>query len=89
MTLPLELACGTASTKVLGETRNVSSAGVFFRAGEKMRLGQAIEYLITFPKAPGTDTLVRVRCMGTVVREQPQESSFAATLERYEFVREG
>ena len=54
-----------------------------------MRLGQAIEYLITFPKAPGTDTLVRVRCMGTVVREQPQESSFAATLERYEFVREG
>jgi len=29
---------------------------------------------------------VRVRCVGKVVRNEP-ESAFAATLERYEFVR--
>ena len=88
MTLPLEFACGTAATKVLGETRNVSSAGVFFRTGEKIRIGQPIEYFLTFPKAPGARQSVRIKCFGTVVREQPQESSFAATLERYEFLRQ-
>ena len=93
MTLPLELVRGTSSTKVLGEsvfgeTRNVSSAGIFFQIAEKFRVGQSIEYFITFPKAPGAKTAVRVKCLGTVVREEPEESAFAATLDRYEFLRE-
>ena len=92
MNLPLELVCGTSEAPILeparqGETRNVSSAGVFFRIAERMRIGQPIEYFLTFPKAPGSQTSVRVRCLGTVVREVREESSFAATLERYEFVR--
>ena len=92
MTLPLELVRGT-STEVLGETvfgetRNVSSTGVFFHTGEKVRVGEQIEYFITLPKATGAKGVVRIRCLGTVVREQPQDSAFAATLERYEFLRE-
>ena len=49
-------------------------------------IGEPIEYLITFPKAPGSNADVRLRCIGKVLRGDPA-STFAATLERYEFVR--
>jgi hypothetical protein len=85
--LPFELIRGGATTKVSGETRNVSSCGVLFTADQPVPLGEAVEYLITFPKAPGTRAAVRLRCMGKVLREDAT-SAYAATLERYEFVRE-
>jgi hypothetical protein len=43
--------------------------------------------LITLPKVPGTRAEVRLRCMGKVVRSET-DSAFAATLERYEFLRQ-
>jgi len=49
-------------------------------------VGESIEYMITFPRTPGARKDVRLRCVGKVVREDTQ--SFAASLERYEFVRE-
>ena len=49
-------------------------------------VGEPIEYVITFPKTPGTRGEVRLRCVGKVLRED-SELAFAATLERYEFVR--
>jgi hypothetical protein len=86
MRLPLEIIRqGTA--RVMGETRNVSSTGVLFMAPEHVQVGDAIEYLITFPRAPGARAQVRLRCVGKVLREDAA-SGFAATLERYEFVRE-
>lgn len=69
-----------------GETKNVSSSGVLFVSAAPMSIGEPIEYLITFPKAPGSAADVRLRCIGKVLRRDP-ESAFAATLERYEFVR--
>jgi hypothetical protein len=43
--------------------------------------------MITLPKAPGTRSDVRLRCVGKVIRgEQP--ARYAATLERFEFVRQ-
>lgn len=68
------------------ETRDLSSSGVMFRSSEPLEIGESIEYMITLPKTPGTRSEVRLHCMGKVVR-QPEESAFAATLERYEFVR--
>jgi hypothetical protein len=85
--LPIELMRLGAGTKVAGETRNVSSSGVLFTAGHDVAVGEPIEYVITLPTAPGTRTAVRLRCMGTVVRESVK-SAYAATLERYEFLRE-
>ena len=85
--LPFEVVRPGAAPNATGETRNVSSCGVLFTSAEQLDLGEPIEYLITFPKTPGSRALVRLRCVGKVLREDA-ESAFAATLERYEFVRE-
>jgi len=75
-----------AHQKALGETRNVSSTGVLFKSEAPVEVGQPIEYFITFPKAPGSRAEVRLKCVGKVLRGEA-ETSFAATLERYEFIR--
>jgi hypothetical protein len=65
----------------------MSSAGVFFIAEGQLPLGESIEYLITLPRTPGTRKDVRLRCVGKVIRADA-ESAFAASLERYEFLRD-
>ena len=52
-----------------------------------VEVGESIEYLITLPKIPGSRVDVRLRCVGKVVRSAAA-SAFAATLERYEFLRQ-
>jgi hypothetical protein len=84
--LPFELLRTGANLKTVGETRNVSSSGVLFSTATPVEIGEPIEYLITFPKAPGSRAEVRIRCVGKVIRNDPEET-VAATLERYEFVR--
>lgn len=84
--LPLEIIRAGANPKTKGETKNVSSCGVLFKSAVPVQVGEAIEYLITFPKAPGSRVEVRLRCVGKVLRGDSQET-FAATLERYEFMR--
>jgi PilZ domain-containing protein len=84
--LPFELV-GGPDALLRGETKNVSSCGVLFAADSPVVVGDPIEYLITLPKAKGARINVRLRCIGKVVRGD-QGSEFAATLERYEFVRE-
>ena len=84
--LPFEIIRTGAHQKTVGETKNVSSSGVLFTSETMIEVGEPIEYFITFPKAAGSKSEVRLRCVGTVLREDP-ESKFAATLERYEFVR--
>ena len=86
--LPFEIIGGARRTKSKGETRNVSSAGVLFTSQAPMEVGESIEYLITFPKVPGSRADVRLRCIGKVVRREDTVPAFAATLERYEFLRE-
>jgi PilZ domain-containing protein len=86
--LPLELVRnGHERISEMGETRNLSSTGVLFRAPLVVELGQHVEYLITLP-ASGQGADVRIRCVGKVIR-QANDAEFAATLERYEFVRNG
>ncbi|SRR5579883_338560 len=84
--LPFEILRSGASAKPAGETRNVSSSGVLFTSPVPVAVGEAIEYCITFPKPPGSRSEVKLRCVGKVLRNEP-EDSFAATLERYEFLR--
>lgn len=64
----------------------MSSSGVLFTSDSPVPVGEPIEYLITFPRIPGSRSEVKLRCVGKVLR-QDRESAFAATLERYEFVR--
>jgi len=84
--MPFEIIRTGTDTKMVGETKNVSSSGVLFTSETSVAVGEPIEYLITFPKPSGSRSEVRLRCVGTVLRADA-ESKFAATLERYEFVR--
>ena len=85
--LPFEVVRNGSPMTVSGETKNLSSAGVLFTAESELPLGESIEYLITLPRTPGTRKDVRLRCVGKILRED-SGSAFAATLERYEFLRE-
>ncbi len=66
----------------------MSSSGVLFTSKDRIPVGDPIEYMITFPKPPGVHNEVRLRCVGKVLREDAESSAFAATLERYEFIRQ-
>ena len=93
--LPLSITRSGAERVALpGLTKNISSRGVLFTAETEPCLGRTIEYVITLnqdgPRA------VSLHCIGTVMRAEPAEGSLndkaafqiAATLDRYEFVRE-
>ena len=94
--LPLSIIrSGATRVDLAGCTTNISSNGVLFSAEREPDLGGSIEYVITLTR--DDQQVVNLRCMGRVVRadrESPgrDEASLgyriAATLERYEFVRE-
>jgi len=84
--LPFELVRTAADAQLTGETKNVSSSGVLFTSAAPVDVGESIEYLISFPKTPGSRAEVRLRCVGKVLRTE-LDTTFAATLERYEFLR--
>src|SRR5512140_1336293 len=90
--LPLAITrSGSERVAVSGLTRNISSNGVLFTAEREPDIGNPIEYIITLGKE-GLHP-VNIRCVGKIVRSErsPFESAYsvAATLERYEFVRQG
>ncbi len=85
---------GAERVALLGLTKNISSNGVLFTAEGEPDLGGPIEYVIALnPEGPQT---VNLRCIGKVLRTEPVDCSgnddlsyqIAATLERYEFVRD-
>ncbi len=77
----------------VGETANLSAGGVLFSATLDVEVGEPIEYVITFPTHASNGGGVNLRCLGKVVRLVPSDSEgkrsilVAATLERYEFLR--
>jgi hypothetical protein len=84
---------GAQRVAVAARTQNISSAGVLFTAEREPDLGGAIEYVITL-NHEGTQP-VSLRCIGKVLRAERLTNGLeaeafrvAATLERYEFVRE-
>jgi len=90
--LPLSITrSGAQRVELTGHTRNISSSGVLFTTDGEPDPGRPIEYIITL-NHDGSQS-VNIRCMGKVLRSQqePGERPFyqiAATLERYEFVRD-
>jgi PilZ domain len=94
--LPMSITrSGTARLTLSGLTRNISSSGVLFTAGGQPDLGGPIEYVILLHREGPHP--VSLRCVGKVVRAEHTDSSpddqdgsfrIAATLERWEFVRD-
>jgi hypothetical protein len=88
--LPLAITrAGTAPVSHSCCTRNISSAGVLFVSSQEIA-SDRVEYIVTL--ASGEDRAVTIRCLGTVVRNEKADSEdafyIAATLDRYEFVRQ-
>lgn len=93
--LPLSITrSGPERVTFAGLTKNISSSGVLFTTEREPDLGGPIEYVITL-NHEGSQA-VSLRCIGKVLRadrmpsETAQNQAFqiAATLERYEFIRE-
>jgi hypothetical protein len=90
--LPLSIIRnGSGRVTTNGQTQNISSSGVLFTSEREPDLGGPIEYVITL-NHEGPQP-VNLRCMGKVVRSQPSippgaAYQVAATLERYEFIRD-
>ena len=94
--LPLSITrTGAERVTFAGFTKDISSSGVLFTAEREPDLGGPIEYVITL-NHDGPQS-VNLRCMGKVVRsdrlgplgdDEHPGFQVAATLERYEFVRE-
>jgi len=93
--LPLSIrSAGRERIPFSGVTKNISSSGVLFTSGREPDLGSPIEYIVTLnPEGPQP---VNLRCVGKVLRSElvaPADDAhepayqIAATLERYEFVR--
>ena len=91
--LPLSIIrAGSEAIVLHGLTKNISSSGVLFTSGSSPDLGGPIEYVITLNQAGPQP--VSLRCVGKVVRSERTHAKdaqrafqVAATLERYEFVR--
>lgn len=94
--LPLSITrTGAERVAFFGSTKNISSTGVLFTAQGEPDLGGPIEYIITL-NHDGPQS-VNLRCIGKVLRSNPVNGDqdqpgpnyqIAATLERYEFIRE-
>lgn len=77
------------------ETRtcNVSSSGVYFEFASPLGVGRVLEFVLMLSAQITRGNAVRIKCMGKVVRVDQGKSGkgllgVAATIERYEFLRE-
>jgi PilZ domain len=93
--LPLSITrSGAERVALAGLTTNISSTGVLFTTEREPDLGGPIEYVITL-ESDGMQS-VNLRCIGKVLRAEraqgdadvPEAYQIAATLERYEFIRD-
>ncbi len=94
--LPLSVTrSGTVRVELAGRTKNISSSGVLFTTEREPEFGGPIEYVITLTRDEAQ--VVNLCCMGKIVRagrvgpgrdEALPAYQIAATLERYEFVRD-
>ena len=90
MTLPMRiLSLDSNSHELKAFTRDVSYRGLYFLAEAQVKVGAAIEFIITLPEQVTRSGDVNIRCHGQVVRTEPTQNGqtgIAAKIERYEFL---
>lgn len=85
--LPYQIQEALGRGAIRGEIRNMSGRGVLFACSGVFRVGEGISYTVTLP-SPGSAAVVRVHCLGRVLRCDPERGEVAASVDRYELVRE-
>ena len=93
MKLPLTVrwTSGAALGEATTESKEVSSRGVSFFLPKELKPGSLVEIIMTLPHEITMAGPVKVRCLGRVLRAEPQEDArvgLAAAIERYEFLRQ-
>jgi hypothetical protein len=72
---------------VVGETENLSAAGVFFEVAADLDEGGKVQFLLTMPASVlGTPRDVTVRCTGRVMRREMSECGrrlIAVSIDQY------
>ncbi len=93
MKLPLTVrwTSGAVLGEATTESKEVSSRGVSFFLPKELKPGSLVEIIMTLPHEITMAGPVKVRCLGRVLRAEPQEDArvgLAAAIERYEFLRQ-
>ena len=94
MTLPVAIRVEEiADFESTVRTRNVSSSGVYFEFASPIEIGTPLEFILTLPEQITKGSAVKIKCVGKVVRVDRNKADadslgVAATIERYEFLRE-
>ena len=76
-----------------GQTRDISTRGVYFLMDEDLAPGTTMDFTLTLPQEITGGAAVLVRAQGRVVRvdkkmeENKQRMGVAAVIEKYEIVR--
>ena len=75
------------------KTKDISSGGVYFEFVAPIDVGSSLQFVLTLPREITQDKSVRVKCKGKVVRVdrtgvEGSAVGIAATIERYEFLRD-
>jgi len=84
--LGCEIVHVASGIRTRGWTKNVSASGVLFTSEERVSVGDAIDYLISFPRFRRSRRDIQLHCAGIVLREDP-DRAFAASMEWYRFTR--
>jgi PilZ domain len=88
MELPVNVLSGDTGSSY-GVTKDISVEGIYFYVTKDVKELENIEFLVTFPPEITLVTPVRVKCMGKIIRAEPdvkRGTGIAASIERYEFV---
>ncbi len=76
--------------EVAGHTRDVSARGVYMYLETEIRIGAAIDFVMTLPPEITLSDPIRVRCNGTVVRVEKNvnDQGVAVAINKYDFIGE-
>ncbi len=95
---PVTLPVAVKVKEIAGEetpvhTRNVSSSGVYFEFSSPIDVGTPLELIMTLPEQITKGSALWIKCVGKVARVDrgsagAESIGVAATIERYEFLRE-
>ena len=89
--LPISVkSTNNVKTELTGQTRDVSSRGVFMSLNSDVAEGTGLEFVMTLPSEVTLAEPIRVRCTGRVLRVEKTErrQGIAVTIDRYDFVGE-
>ena len=72
-----------------GQTRDISTRGVYFTIDETMAPGTELDFMLTLPAeiTRGTEVFIRAHCKVVRVDQQDDRVGVAAVIDKYDIIR--